>query len=368
MIDEVRAAALYLYCVVPVADAIPAPLSSPALDGGAVHAVRYRDLAALAHACPPEPYQGDEEKVRAWVAAHNTVVEEAWQSAESVLPMSFDVIVTGDADRSAEANLVGWLGEHHGALRSRLQALEGRAEVGVQILWSTDGTTASEPIAVEAPALPARGRAYFARQQLRRQLREQLERKAEADCRRYFENLAALADDVQVGKPRPVKGGQMVLNLSLLVARLAIAPIGEYLEMVSQEPGVEANLVGWLGEHHAALRSRLQALEGRAEVGVQVLWDTDSLTASEAIAAEAPAIPARGRAYFARQQLRRQVREQLERKAGPTAAATSRISPRWRTTCKSVSRDRRRGGRWCSTSRCSSPHVRSPPSGNISKG
>ena len=72
----------------------------------------------------------------------------------------------------------------------------------------------------------------------------ELERKAEADCRRYFENLAALADDVQVGKPRPVKGGQMVLNLSLLVARLAIAPIGEYLERVSQEPGVEVRFTG----------------------------------------------------------------------------------------------------------------------------
>ena len=244
MTDEVRAAGLYLYCVVPVTDAAPAPLSSPALDGGAVHAVRYQDLAALAHACPPEPYQGDEETVRAWVAAHNTVVEEAWQSAESVLPMSFDVIVTGDADRSAEANLVGWLGEHHAALRSRLQALKGRAEMGVQILWNTDSITASEAIVAEASAIPARGRAYFARQQLRRQLRTELERKAESDCRRYLENLAALADDVQVGKPRPVKGRQMVLNLSLLVARLAVGPIGEYLERVSQEPGVEVRFTG----------------------------------------------------------------------------------------------------------------------------
>ena len=36
----------------------------------------------------------------------------------------------------------------------------------------------------------------------------------------------------------------MVLNLSLLVARLAVAPIGEYLERVSQEPGVEVRFTG----------------------------------------------------------------------------------------------------------------------------
>jgi len=219
-------------------------LSSPALDGGAVHAVRHRGLAALAHVCPPEPYQGSEEEVRGWVAAHNAVVEEAWQSAESVLPMSFDVIVTGDADRSAEANLTCWLAEHYAALSGRLQSLEGRAEVGVQVLWDIENLNVSGVIEAQAPVIPPRGRAYFARQQLQRHFKEELERKSAADCRRYIESLRALADDVQVNKPRPVKGRQMVLNLSLLAARAAISRLGEYLEGVSQEPGVEVRFTG----------------------------------------------------------------------------------------------------------------------------
>ncbi len=237
------ATALYLYCVVPATDPMPA-LSSPALDGGPVRAVRYQELAALAHVCPPEPYQGSDEEVRGWVAVHNAVVEEAWERAGSVLPMSFDVIVRDDAERSAEANLVGWLAEHQAALRGRLQAVEGRAEVGVQILWNIESLVTSVAIDAQAAEAPARGRAYFARQQLRRQLRERLEPKAEEDARRYLENLAALAEDVQVNKPRPVKGRQMVLNLSLLVARAAVSRVGEYLEEVSREPGVEVRFTG----------------------------------------------------------------------------------------------------------------------------
>jgi gas vesicle protein GvpL/GvpF len=237
------ATALYLYCVVPATSAPPA-LSSPALDGGPVHAVRHQDLAALAHACTPEPYQGSEEAVRGWIAAHNAVVEEAWKSAASVLPMSFDVIVRGDPGRSAEANLVGWLSEHHPALRSRLQALKGRAEVGVQILWDIGKLTADETARRQAPGIRPRGRAYFAREQHRRELREQLEQRADADCRRYCENLDALADDVRLNTPRPVKGKRMVLNLSLLAGRAAIARVGDYLEGVSQEPGVEVRFTG----------------------------------------------------------------------------------------------------------------------------
>ena len=130
--------ALYLYCVVP-APAAPPPLRAAALNGAAVHAVRYQDLAVLTHACRPEPYQGSAEDVRGWVAAHNAVVEEAWAAAGSALPMSFDVIVSGGHGRSAEANLTCWLGEHHAAIRDRLQALDGRAEVGVQVLWAAGG-------------------------------------------------------------------------------------------------------------------------------------------------------------------------------------------------------------------------------------
>jgi hypothetical protein len=238
--------ALYLYCIVPAGDPLPA-LAAPALDGGPVHAVHCQELAVLAHACPPEPYQGSEEQVRGWIAAHNAVVEEAWGSADSVLPMGFDVIVAGAAGRSAEANLIGWLGEHYPALRERLRALAGRAEVGVQVLWNLEALDGTPAASSPGPEPRARGHAFFAEQQHRRQLRDQLVRKADADSSRYFGQIAALADDVQVNEPRQIKGHQprqMILNLSLLLARDSIPRLGDYLETVGREQAVEVRFTG----------------------------------------------------------------------------------------------------------------------------
>ena len=201
------ASARYLYCVLP-ADGAASAVRAPALDGGPVLSIRHRDIAALTHVCAPEPYQGSETEVRGWIAAHNAVIEEAWKSAGTVLPMSFDVIVRGDSGHSAEANVAGWLEEHHAALRSRLQALRGRVEVGVQILRDADNSAGGEsagdnsagsgsagdnsagdesaggePGEAEAPRVRPRGHAYFARHQQQREQREQrarLEREAEA--------------------------------------------------------------------------------------------------------------------------------------------------------------------------------------------
>lgn len=116
--------------------------------------------------------------------------------------------------------------------------------MGVQVLWDIESLNISPVTAAQELATPARGREYFARQQLRRRFKAEIERKSAADCRRYVASLTALADDVQVNKPRPVKGRQMVLNLSLLSARTAISRLGEYLEEVSREPGVEVRFTG----------------------------------------------------------------------------------------------------------------------------
>jgi hypothetical protein len=239
-------AALYLYCIVPAGDPLLA-LAAPALDGGPVHAVHCQDLAALAHACPPEPYQGSEEQVRGWIGAHNAVVEQAWESAGSVLPMSFDVIVAGDAGRSAEANLIGWLTEHYPALRARLRALAGRAEVGVQVLWNLQALAGTPAASSPGREPRARGHAFFAEQQHRRQLRDQLVRKADSDSSRYFRHITALADDVQINEPRQIKGRQphqMILNLALLLTRASIPRLGDYLETVSREQAVEVRFTG----------------------------------------------------------------------------------------------------------------------------
>ena len=265
------ASARYLYCVLPAYDAAPA-VRAPALDGGPVHSIRHRDIAVLAHACAPEPYQGSEAEVCSWIAAHNAVIEEAWKAAGTVLPMSFDVIVRGNPGRSAEANVAGWLAEHHAALSRRLQALRGRVEVGVQILRDAENPAAGEAGAAESPQARPRGHAYFARHHQRREHRERLERDAEAVFRRHGEMLAALVEDVHVNKLRPVRGKMMMLNLSLLTDQAGLLQIGDYLEQVSQEAEAEVRFTGpWppysFAGTFASLKEIAEPTRKAAEVG-----------------------------------------------------------------------------------------------------
>jgi len=233
-------------------------VAAPALDGGPVHAVCYRDIAVLAHRCGPEPYQGSEEEVHGWIAAHNAVVEEAWEAGRSILPMSFDVIVRPGTGRSAEASLAGWLAEHYQTLCTRLAELAGRTEVGVQVLRDV-----SEPAGAAVPAAPARGREFFARQQHRKQARERLEQRADEDRCRYLGDLAPLADDMRVNKPRTVQGRQMVLNVSLLVTQAQVSRVGEYLETVSGEDNVEVRFTGPWPPY--SFTGSLDSVEGNGE-------------------------------------------------------------------------------------------------------
>ena len=264
------ASARYLYCVLPAHSAAP-PVCAPALDGGPVHAIRHRDIAALTHACVPEPYQGSETEVCGWVAAHNAVIEEAWKSAGTVLPMSFDVIVRGDSGHSAEANVAGWLEEHHAALHSRLQALRGRVEVGVQILCDADNSAGGEAGEAASPQVRPRGHAYFTRHQQQREQRERLEREAEAVFCRHAEMLAALVDDVQVNRPRPVRGKMMVLNLSLLTDQAGVLRVGDYLEQVSQETDAEVRFTGpWPPYSFAGTFAKLKEIAEPARKAAEI--------------------------------------------------------------------------------------------------
>jgi len=258
--------ALYLYCVLPAPGAVPR-VAAPALDGGPVHAVRLGGLAVLAHSCPPEPYQGGNERVRHWVAAHHAVVAEAWAAAGSVLPMSFDVIVSPGGGHDAEANLTGWIAEHRAALHGRLAQLAGRAEVGVQVLREAAGPPPPGAGAAGAAPVP-RGRAFFARQERDRQARSEREQRAGLDSRRHLEALAALADEVRVGRPRPVPGQQMILNLSLLVVSAAVPRVGDYLESVAGEPGTEVRFTGpWPPYSFAGSFGKIEHGTGAAAAG-----------------------------------------------------------------------------------------------------
>ena len=219
--------------------------------GNTVYSISYKEISALVHDCPPEPYQGDEEEVKGWVAAHAAVVDAVWAEANTVLPMSFDVIVQGDEERSAEENVRKWLEEGYATLKAKLEEFSGKVELGVQILW--DPAVITQRVAAENEEIKelvtemagkSPGIAYFYQHKVAEAVKDKMEKRAAEDYRNIYEQLRAHAVDTHINKVKRLQGKQMIMNLSLLVERDKVQAVGEILGKVSEEEGVEVRFTG----------------------------------------------------------------------------------------------------------------------------
>jgi len=219
--------------------------------GNTVYSISYKELSALVHDCPSEPYQGDEEEVKEWVSAHATVVDAAWAEADTVLPMRFDVIVKGDEERSAEENVRKWLEEGYETLKAKLEEFRDKVELGVQILWdpaiiTQRITAANEEIKglLTEMAGKSPGIAYFYQHKIAEAVKREMEKRAAEDYRNIYEELRAHAVDTHINKAKKVQDKQMIMNLTLLVEREKVHPLGEILGRVREEEGVEVRFTG----------------------------------------------------------------------------------------------------------------------------
>jgi hypothetical protein len=242
------AVARYVYCV----------LSDQAhdwqlrgLDGQPVRAVCAAGLTALVHDCPPEHYQGEDERVKACVLAHSDVVDAAWERSGTVLPMAFDTIVRpGDGLDDADERLQHWLASEGHRFRGMLERLRGKVELGVQVIWDqrvvgesvAQGNDEIRELRAEMVAKP-KGVAYFYQQKIERALRRAIEIKAEEDYRACFRQVTALFPEVRSNDLKKLPGHQMIVNLSVLVPRERVPELGAVLAGIQAE-GVEVRFTG----------------------------------------------------------------------------------------------------------------------------
>jgi hypothetical protein len=116
----------YLYGIV----GFPPPLlrQIQGLGASPVFVVPHGDLAAVVSRSPLSLWPVDE----AHLTLHETVVEEV-MGARPILPVRFNTFL-----RTEEA-VVGLLDERAQAFRSALERVEGKAEIGLRVLWETPG-------------------------------------------------------------------------------------------------------------------------------------------------------------------------------------------------------------------------------------
>ena len=241
----------YLYCVADSGEQVS--LGPIGIDGSDVYTIPYRDICAVVHECPAEPYQSnDREMVNAWVLAHQKVVDEAWERWGTVLPLGFDTIVMDKDCVGAEENVRNWLQSDYDNLKSKMEKVRGKAEYGVQIFWelqviarSLTKTSPEISQLEEEIKSQSRGVAYLYKQKLESALKRELESKADQCFKDFYERIRRHVDNIVVEKTKQGdQNTQMIMNLSCLLPRDKAAELGEELHRINSMRGFSVRFTG----------------------------------------------------------------------------------------------------------------------------
>ena len=241
----------YLYCIADAGQRMS--LGEIGIEGNEVYTIPYKDICAVVHNCPAQPYQSeDQEVVQAWVMAHQKVVDAAWEKWGTVLPLSFDTIIKGESGGDSERNVQDWLKQEYEGLKSKIEKVRGKAEYGVQVFWDaklvaqnlTKTSSEIRELDEEIRTKP-RGLAYMYRQKLENLIKREMETKADECFKDFYSRIRKHANDIRVEKTKKAEQGlQMIMNLSCLVHRDRYTELGEELDRINQMEGSSVRFTG----------------------------------------------------------------------------------------------------------------------------
>ena len=247
-----RPPGVYLYCIADGGE--KAKLGPIGIDGGEVYTIPYGDLCAVVHDCPAEPYQStDAEVVKAWVMAHQQVVDKVWEEWGTVLPFAFDTIIKGPGDKGSQEQVESWLASGYQGLKGKMEAVRGKAEYGVQIFWLphviardlTETNPEIRSLREEMTSKP-RGLAYMYRQRLETVLKREMETTADRLFKDFYHRIKKHVCDLRVEKTQRTSADdrQMIMNLSCLVYKDKVTDLGEELENIDKVEGCSLRFTG----------------------------------------------------------------------------------------------------------------------------
>ncbi len=233
--------ARYLYCIADGGRKVD--FGEIGIESNMVYTIPYKDLCAVVHNCPSEPYKSeDNERVKSWIITHENVIETAWPKFGTVLPFGFDTILSGDGDVNAKKNIKEWLKEDYKRLRQKLDKFRGKAEFGVQIFWIPEKIAEHLPernkeiekLKSEINAKSG-GFAYMYRQKLEILVRKQMEMEAKKYFTDFYKQIKRNVDEIKVEKTKKSdEGRQMLMNLSCLLLNDKNKFLGEELEKIDK--------------------------------------------------------------------------------------------------------------------------------------
>ena len=242
----------YVYGIAASKEAVR--LGEIGIGGNEVYTIPYQDLCAIVHNCPTQPYQSkDEEIVKSWARAHQSVLDEAKERFGTTIPLGFDTILQPKDDATPPDQVVrDWLKEDYDRLRTLMEKIEGKDEYGIQIFY--DPKVMSEIIAKQSEevrkireemATKSPGMAYMYKQKLEKAAKTEMERLADEWFKEFYDRIKQHTEDIVVEKTKKVdKDRMMLLNLSCLVSKEKVDSLGEELEKIDNMEGFSVRFTG----------------------------------------------------------------------------------------------------------------------------
>ena len=255
----------YVFCVVRAPGDGEAPsFSAEGIDGREVDVVARGAVAAVVQPCESLYDASDPATVKRWLLRHQAVVDAAGEAFGTPLPFRFDTVVVGD-----DAAVREWLDENAAALDDALDDLAGRWEyridLGVEEAVEAEGLEASDDRLAslrEEIEESEEGRAFLMEKQYEEQLRALRRERREARAEDLLARVEPLAERVERTGGSATSGTAVLdaggsgdstddadrrppdVSLSVLATEERADEIGEELEAVAGEPGVEVRYTG----------------------------------------------------------------------------------------------------------------------------
>ena len=243
---------LYLYALAEQGREFPRGITG--IDGEPVRVIPCRNMAAIVHACPLEPYTSDDKQViTGWVLAHQRTLELMLDAGIPLIPFSFDTIIRPSGEQTSTEVLFAWLSTEYEKFEKTFDRIRNKKEYGIQVFCRAskirDAVAESDEIIrslQQEVAASGPGKEFLLRQKMEKRLKTATDEKITGIAAEIMEKIRDCCDDIKPGRTQ--KGTDpdltMIMNCSCLVSDDDYPKLGEVLESVHDCDGLTVRFTG----------------------------------------------------------------------------------------------------------------------------
>ena len=236
---------IYIYCL--INNGIETSFGNIGLKDNEVYTIPFKDIAAVVHKHSPQtsnlkPQTSEEDMVELAIS-HQHIIDMATEKFGTVIPFNPNTIIEGK-----EEKVVEWLKRDYIKIKNTLKGVEDKAEFEIQVFMARDVLInmlkeESEEFKRLKELKMNPGKAYVLGQRI---LREEVEKRGDSFCKRFYAQISKCADKIRINKTEGalMQEKQLVMNLSCLIYEDKVADLKTILKRISDLEGFDAHLSG----------------------------------------------------------------------------------------------------------------------------